>query len=168
MFCKHGLDVFFDQDYYDPRVLAFILLIVLFLWNFSELTEKVRLKKKKKGKPAQPKELFPGKKSSDMKEVTRSPLATRTLDMNSPLQIIQRKQVKDIDKKMTCVQENAMSRFVVREKENMWILGYHSLKEYIYKGSGSNVLCLLTFVCWRDLDLGAAVSVKIRELTNFL
>lgn len=91
----------------------------VYLVNISELTEKSRVKKKKP-KPSQPKELFPGRKgSTGLKDVTRSPLATRTLDMNSPLQIIQRKQVKDLDKKMTCAQENAMSKFIVREKENM-------------------------------------------------
>jgi len=92
----------------------------MYLIVFTDLTEKMRVKKKKKVKSTQPKELFPGKKRvSDFKDVTRSPLSTRTLDMNSPAHIIQRKQVKDIGKKMTCTQENSLSRHIVREKENM-------------------------------------------------
>lgn len=118
-------------------ILKLRFLSLLFLYNLLELTDKVRLKKKKKPKQSQPKELFPGKKSSDLREVTRSPLSTRTLDMNSPLQIIQRKQVKDIDKKMTCAQENAMSRFVVREKENMWKFEKNTQGFCVYKDQTS-------------------------------
>ncbi|WAR14386.1 hypothetical protein MAR_004491 [Mya arenaria] len=75
--------------------------------------------KKKKQKNSQPKELFPAKTTSALKDVTRSPLSARTIDVNSPANIMQRKQIKDIDKKMTCAQENARSKFIVREKENM-------------------------------------------------
>jgi hypothetical protein len=82
------------------------------------MTDKVRLKKKKP-KAAQPKELFPVKNAGNTKENTRSPLSTRTIDMNSPAKLVQRKQIKDLDKKMTCSQENSLSRFIVRDKENM-------------------------------------------------
>lgn len=85
--------------------------------NFDD-SKKIKIKKNKEV-TVQPKQLFPTKKSSNLPEVTRSPLSTRTLDMNSPLTIVQRKQIKDIDRKMTCAQENSMSRFIVRDKENM-------------------------------------------------
>ncbi|WAR14343.1 hypothetical protein MAR_004448 [Mya arenaria] len=75
--------------------------------------------KKKKQKNSQPKELFPAKTTAALKDVTRSPLSARTIDVNSPANIMQRKQIKDIDKKMTCAQENARSKFIVREKENI-------------------------------------------------
>ncbi|XP_060600553.1 cell division cycle-associated protein 3-like [Ruditapes philippinarum] len=83
-----------------------------------DMTDKVRLKKKKT-KAAQPKELFPVKNAGNTKENTRSPLSTRIIDMNSPAKLVQRKQIKDLDKKMTCSQENSLSRFIVRDKENM-------------------------------------------------
>ncbi|XP_045161772.2 uncharacterized protein LOC123526597 [Mercenaria mercenaria] len=83
-----------------------------------DVTDKIRLKKKKV-KAAQPKELFPIKNAANTKENTRSPLSTRTVDMNSPAKLVQRKQIKDLDKKMTCAQENSLSRFIVRDKENM-------------------------------------------------
>jgi len=91
---------------------------IFFLTFYSDL--KAAKLRKKKQKNSQPKELFPSKSNnSGLKDVTRSPLSARTTDMNSPANIVQRKQIKDVDKKMTCAQENASSRFIVREKENM-------------------------------------------------
>ncbi|KAH3858317.1 cell division cycle-associated protein 3-like [Dreissena polymorpha] len=98
-----------------------------------DMTRNAKLKKKKQQKTSKPKELFPSKTSSSdskmaaipakpsslLKDVTRSPLSTRTVDINSPAHIVQRKQIKDIDKKLTCAQDNSMSKFIVREKENM-------------------------------------------------
>ena len=102
----------------------FYLWINLLAIYVLDVTDKVRVKKKKP-KVAQPKELFPIKNAGNTKENTRSPLSTRTLDMNSPAKLVQRKQIKDLDKKMTCSQENSLSRFIVRDKENMWLFVGH-------------------------------------------
>ncbi|KAL4221666.1 hypothetical protein ACF0H5_019923 [Mactra antiquata] len=83
-----------------------------------DITDKIRAKKKKT-KTAQPKELFPVKLSVNSKDTTRSPLSTRTIDMNSPAKLVQRKQMKEYGRKLTCAQENSMSPYVVQEKENM-------------------------------------------------
>ena len=80
--------------------------------------EKIK-KKKKQQRATQPKELFPSKKAG-LKDSTRSPLSSRNVDVNSPLQIVQRKQIKDIDLKRNCgQQESSVSRFIVKDKENM-------------------------------------------------
>lgn len=80
---------------------------------------KPQVRKKKQKASQAPKELFPNKKHTALKDSTRSPLANRNVDMNSPLQIVQRKQLRDIDLKRNCAQESTRSRFVVKDKENM-------------------------------------------------
>ncbi|XP_033764377.1 cell division cycle-associated protein 3-like [Pecten maximus] len=71
-------------------------------------------------KPAQPKQLFPKRHSSLNKDNTRSPLATRTVDMNSPRVIIHQKQTKRMETAKSCVQEVIGSgRYCVQEKENV-------------------------------------------------
>ncbi|XP_041378034.1 uncharacterized protein LOC121390317 [Gigantopelta aegis] len=67
-------------------------------------SDKVSASKKTKGsskipRPCQPKKLFTEKKKCD---VTRSPLSTVIIDTNSPRNIMQRKQVKKIDKARQC------------------------------------------------------------------
>ncbi|XP_069119541.1 cell division cycle-associated protein 3-like [Argopecten irradians] len=75
---------------------------------------------RKPAKPPQPKQLFPKRHSSLNKDNTRSPLATRTVDMNSPRVIIQQKQTKRMETAKSCVQEVIGSgRYCVQEKENV-------------------------------------------------
>lgn len=75
---------------------------------------------KKSTKAPQPKELFPNKKGlSVVDNNTRSPLSTRNVDMNSPLQIIQRKQTNKVDKARISSTESPNTRFIVRDKENL-------------------------------------------------
>ncbi|OWF39839.1 cell division cycle-associated protein 3-like [Mizuhopecten yessoensis] len=71
-------------------------------------------------KPTQPKQLFPKRPISLNKDNTRSPLATRTVDMNSPRVIIHKKQTKRLETAKSCVQEVIGSgRYCVQEKENV-------------------------------------------------
>lgn len=87
------------------------------IFFFSAETEK---RPKKAMKIPQPKELFPTKKGLAMKDKnTRSPLTMRTVDINSPLQIIQRKQTNKVDKARISSSESPNARFIVKDKENM-------------------------------------------------
>ncbi|XP_071145641.1 cell division cycle-associated protein 3-like isoform X1 [Mytilus edulis] len=73
----------------------------------------------KKTRAPQPKQLFSNKNISSInKDLTRSPLSTRNIDMNSPLNIVQKKQSKKVEKARSCNLE-AMTRFNVEEKENL-------------------------------------------------
>ena len=77
-------------------------------------------------KVPQPKQLFPKKRMAPSnKDNTRSPLATRTLDMNSPRILVQQKQSKNIEsqKAKSCALE-AVSRSMNKENMNMnmWML----------------------------------------------
>lgn len=72
-------------------------------------------------KNPQPKQLFPSKRLvSGNKDNTRSPLATRTLDMNSPRILVQQKQSKNFEsqKAKSCALE-AVSRRMNKENVNM-------------------------------------------------
>ncbi|XP_022338445.2 uncharacterized protein LOC111133994 [Crassostrea virginica] len=72
-------------------------------------------------KVPQPKQLFPKKRMAPSnKDNTRSPLATRTLDMNSPRILVQQKQSKNIEsqKAKSCALE-AVSRSMNKENMNM-------------------------------------------------
>ncbi|KAK3105935.1 hypothetical protein FSP39_008963 [Pinctada imbricata] len=81
-----------------------------------ETGEAEKKRKKKSVKAPQPKQLFPAHRlATENKDMTRSPLATRTLDMNSPRVIVQRKQAKKIENSKTCAMEHA----VARDKENL-------------------------------------------------
>ena len=92
-------------------------IIVCLIPFFSAETEK---RPKKSIKVTQPKELFPNKKGLGLKDTnTRSPLSTRNVDMNSPLQIIQRKQTSKVVKARSCSTESPTARFIVKDKENM-------------------------------------------------
>lgn len=65
-------------------------------------------------KPPQPKQLF-GKDS------TRSPLSSRNIDVNSPRNIVQRKQARKLDLAKSSVQQTLNSALMnaVSEKENL-------------------------------------------------
>ncbi|XP_062618702.1 cell division cycle-associated protein 3-like [Saccostrea cucullata] len=72
-------------------------------------------------KVPQPKVLFPSKRMvPGNKDNTRSPLATRTLDMNSPRKIVQHKQSKNIEsqKAKSCALE-AVTMSMNKENVNM-------------------------------------------------
>ncbi|XP_061198367.1 cell division cycle-associated protein 3-like [Saccostrea echinata] len=72
-------------------------------------------------KVPQPKQLFPSKRMAPgNKDNTRSPLATRTLDMNSPRKIVQQKQSKNIEsqKAKSCALE-AVTMSMNKENVNM-------------------------------------------------
>ena len=74
----------------------------------------------KKNRAPQPKQLFSGKTISSInnKDNTRSPLSTRNIDMNSPRNIVQKKQLKKVEKARSCNLE-AISKYSVEDKENI-------------------------------------------------
>lgn len=75
---------------------------------------------KTNSKPAQPKQLFPAKRLPSFdKDVTRSPLSTRNIDTNSPLNIVQKKQSKKVDKYRSCKLESIGNKYSLDEKENI-------------------------------------------------
>ncbi|KAL3862269.1 hypothetical protein ACJMK2_008251 [Sinanodonta woodiana] len=78
---------------------------------------------RKKSRAAQPKELFPKQRVSVSfnKDIIRSPLSTRILDMNSPRQIVQRNQSKKVENARSCQIESVNSRFIANDKENNYI-----------------------------------------------
>ncbi|KAK3580051.1 hypothetical protein CHS0354_028622 [Potamilus streckersoni] len=75
---------------------------------------------RKKSRATQPKELFPKQRVavSFNKDSIRSPLSTRTLDMNSPRQIVQWNQSKKVENARSCQIESVNSRFIANDKEN--------------------------------------------------
>ncbi|XP_056000118.1 cell division cycle-associated protein 3-like [Ostrea edulis] len=95
-----------------------VMVIQLSQPSFSDASSRVS---KGHTKVPQPKQLFPRKQMvSGNKDNTRSPLATRTLDMNSPRVIVQQKLSKNIEsqKAKSCALE-AVTRSMNKENVNM-------------------------------------------------